>query len=875
MFRRRRSHDDFAAEIEAHLQLEIDRLRETGMSQEDAQAAARRAFGNVTAAEERFYEAGRLLFWDRLTQDVRFAVRLLVRTPLLTAAVITTLALGIGVSSAVFSLVHAVVLQPLAYEQPEDLVQLFETGLRQGGEADWVSFPNFRDWREESTVFEEMAAYRYALVTMTGAEGAESALGLMVTDRLFAVLGVAPALGRTFMPGEDVPRRERAAVISHGLWQRRFGADATIVGRHMTVDGQSYSIIGVMPAAFRFPASLPGEAPAPIDLWIPMRMSGDLEERGSHNFWAVARLKNGVTLEQARASMARIAGNLSRQYPASNEDMTVTVLPLKDYVSGNVRPALLVLLGAVCLVLLLTCANIANLLLSRAEMRRREMAVRQALGASHGRLVRQTLTESLLLAVAGGIAGLGIAQAGTELLVRLGPASIPRLGETVVNTPVLLFLTVTSMCVGLLFGLAPALVCSATNIHNTLKDAGARVSAGLPGRRVRQILVAGQLALAVMLLIGAGLLVRSFVRVVGLDLGFRAPRVLISVVNLSPGRYGDPAQQVAFFDEAVRRIQALPGVVTAAVSNSIPLTGFNDQGGFAVEGRPEPRPGEDGPHANRPRVSAGYFEAMGIRLLDGRLFDTRDSTDSLPVAIVSDLAARTYWPGASPLGRRLATDWTDGRPVWRQIIGIVQSTRHFGLEAQPKPEIYLPHEQAPSPGMQLVVRTHGDPVALEPGIRGQIAAIDPEQAAFGFRTMEELLESSSARRRFELALVTTFAGLALLLAAIGVYGVMSHMVAQRNREIGVRLALGARPHEVVAMVLRDGLRLTLVGTAVGLAGAIALSRTLAGLLFGVSPLDPATYAAVAAVLVCVAGMSAYLPSRGAARVDPLVTLREE
>lgn len=875
MFRGRRPPDDFVNEIRSHLELEADRLREDGMSQEEAEAAARQAFGNVTLAQERYYEQGRWLLLDHLRHDVRFALRLLFRTPLLTTAIVATLALGIGLAAAIFTLVHSVVLRPLDYDEPDHLVQLFETGKREGGEADWVSFPNFRDWRDKTNVFEEAAAYRYRMFTLTGAEGAESFLGLECTDRLFSVLRVQPLLGRTFAPGEDRPGRERVVVISHALWQRRFHADPNVTRRAVTIDGEPYSIIGVMPPAFNFPNNNPGQTIAPREVWIPMRPSGDLDERGSHNYWAVARLAPGVTLDQARAVMRTTADNLARQYPVTNKDFTVTVQPLKIYVAGTARQALLLLLSAVAVVLLLMCANIANLLLARAEARRREMAMRQALGASRIRLVAQTLTESIVLALAGAAAGLGIAYYGTRVLVRLAPQNLPRLQDTAVDAQVLGFMLLVTCCVGILFGLAPAYWGSYVNVQQALKEGGARAAGSAIGARIRQALVVTQLALAVTLLVAAGLLVRSFVRVTSVDLGFRAPHLLTAIVNLPPARYGDPAQQVAFFENALQRIETLPGVVSAAVSDSIPLTGINDQGGFAIEGRPAPPPGGSEPHANRPRVSAKYFETMGVRLIEGRLFDARDRRDSQPVAIISDLAARMYWPGVNPLGKRLATEWVDGRAVWREIIGVVQATRHFGLEAPQKAEVYLPHQQSPSPFMLLAVRTHGDSAALIPAIRQQIAALDPDQAAFAFQTMESLLADGRARRRFQTALVAAFALLALLLAAIGVYGVMGHMVMQRSREIGVRLALGARPEDVVGMVLRSGLRVTLPGVAAGLAGAVALSGILASFLYGVSSRDLATYVGVAALLVLVAMLATYLPSRSAARLDPLVVLRDE
>jgi putative ABC transport system permease protein len=875
MFRRRRPPEDFTDEIRSHLELETERLREDGMSQQDAEFAARRRFGNVTLAQERYYEEGRWLLLDHLRQDVRFALRLLLRTPFVTFAIIATIALGTGVASAIFSLVHAVVLRPLDYRAPERLVQLYESGSRDGGDGDWVALPNFRDWRDKSHVFQQMAAYRYHLVTLTGAEGAASLLGLECTDRLFSVLGVQPLLGRTFAPGDDRPGRERVVVISDALWQQRFHADPHVIGRAVIVNGQPHAVIGVMPGTFSFPNNIPGGRVVPIDLWSPLQAPDDAEDRGSHNYWTVARLGAGITLEKARAEMRTIADDLARQYPQTNKDFGVTVVPLQTYVTGTARQALLLLLGAIGVVLLLMCANIANLLLSRAEARRREMALRQALGAGRVRLVTQTLTESLVLALGGTVAGLAVAYYGTRLLVHLAPQNLPRLEQTTVDAQVIGFMLLVTGCVGILFGLAPAWWGSYVNVQVALKEGGTRVSGSAVGNRIRQGLVVTQLALAVMLFVAAGLLVRSFLRVTSVDLGFRVPQLLTAIVNLPPARYGDPAQQVAFFDGALQRVKTLPGVVSAAVSDSIPLTGINDQGGFAVEGFPDPPPGVSGPHGNRPHVSDKYFETMGVRLIEGRLFDARDRHDSLPVAVVSDLAARLYWPGVSPLGKRVATEWDDNGPVWRQIVGIVQATRHFGLEEPQKAEVYLPYQQGPLPFMMLVVRTHGDPATVIPSIREQIAALDPDQAAFAFQTMDSLVADAGARRRFQTALVTAFALLALLLAAIGVYGVMSHMVTERSREIGVRLALGARSEDIVRMVLRNGIRLAVPGVAVGLAGAVALSGVLASFLFGVSSLDPTIYLSVAALLSLVAMLAAYLPGRSAARLDPLAVLREE
>jgi putative ABC transport system permease protein len=884
MFRPRRKHSDFSSEVEAHIQLEADRLEERGMSRKEAEAAARRAFGNVTAATERFYESGRWSWWDHFKQDVHFALRLMVKSPTLSAAILVTLALGIGANSVVYSVVRAVLLKPLVYEEPDRIVQVWEHGLRSGGESDWVSVPNFRDWQRENRVFEHMAAYRYALLTLTGNEGAEAVLGLETTDRLFAVLGVEPMLGRTFLAGEDKLGEQGVVVISFGLWQRLFGSDPAIAGRIVSIDNKAYLIAGVMGPSFQFLSNIPGEVTAPpIDLWIPMREQGDLESRSSHNFWALARLKDGVSLQQARSEMRSIAENLARLHPDSNTDMGASVERFRDHVVGSVRPALLMLLGAIGLVLLLACANIANLLLSRAESRRREIAIRQAIGASRGRLIRQTLTESLLLSFSGALAGLGLAHFGIGLVLRLGPANIPLLRQTTLDAQVIVFTAAVSIVVGILFGLAPAVLGTRAHVQASLREAGSRSTIGAPHRILRQILVAGQVALAVVLLIGAGLLIRSFLHVAGLDPGFQSARVLTAFVNLPASQYADPLKQTDFFEEALRRIRELPGVASAAVSNSVPLTGINDQGNFRVEGRPEPASGEDGPQANRPSVSSAYFETMGIHLIEGRLFDQHDRAGSAQVAIVSDLTARTYWPGESPLGKRVGlfrgrsplTGSAEGGWVWRQIVGVVQSTRHFGIEAPAKPEVYVPHTQAPSSFMVLVVRGHGDVSGLISAIRREIAAVDPHQALFGFQTMEELLANAGARRRFQTTLLAAFAGLALLLAAIGVYGVMAYTVAQRTREIGLRLALGAQPRNVIAMTMRKSLLMTLTGLAAGIAGAVGLSRLLTSLLFGVSPLDGPTYAVVGAGLLLVAGLAAYLPSRGAARIDPLVALREE
>jgi putative ABC transport system permease protein len=875
----RRKQRDFSAEIEAHLSHEIDRLRsEPGVSDEEARAVARRAFGNLSAAEETFYEASRWMWWDHLRNDLRYALRLMARDLRLTAIIVITLALGIAANSIIFSAVRAVLLRPLPYRQPDRLVQVWDSGPRSGGESDWVSFPDFRDWRASNRVFEEMAAWRFAILTLSGGREPEAIPGLEVTDRLFTVLGVKPALGRTFLPGEDRPGRETVAVISHGLWQRRFGSDAGVAGSRVNIAGKPYTIIGVMPPQFRFPSSIPGDNDVvPIDLWIPMRAVPDLEERGSHNFWVVARLKKSVSLSQSQANMDAVAANLARQYPNTNKDMGATVLGLQHHLTSAVAPVLAILLAAVGLVMLLVCANVAGLLLSRAQVRSRELAIRASLGAGRGRLIRQVLTESMLLAAFGATTGLVVARFGATLLVKFGPENIPRLSETAIDGQVALFTAAVALVAGLLCGVAPALLAGGSELHRSLKEAGARATASRRSLMARSLLVAAEMALAVVLLTGAGLLIRSFLRVIHVDPGFRAANVLSVIVGLPDSRYSDASKQTAFFEELVRRLRATRGIETAAVSDSVPLSGSNDQGAFRIEGRPEPKSVDDGPQANRPRVSSEYFATMGIPLLRGRLFNERDRAGSADVAVISDLAARIYWPGEDPIGRRVCVDWAaNGRPIWREIVGIVGSTRHFGLEARQKAEIYLPHAQLPSQFMFLLVRFKpGQLTATAAAIRHEITGLDPDLAGIGFRSMDELIGVAESRRRFQVILMVWFSGLAVVLAAIGIYGMMVNTVVRRTREIGLRLALGAAPRDAVTMILSNGMVLAGAGIAAGLVAAIALMRFIRTLLFGVSPFDVPTFMAVVVLLVLIAFVSAWAPAHAAARVDPAVALREE
>jgi putative ABC transport system permease protein len=811
---------------------------------------------------------------ETLWQDVRYGIRLLTKNRRLTAGVVLTLAVVVGANSLVFSVVHAVLVRPLDYEVPDRLVQLWESGLGGGGQGDWVSFPNFKDWAAANRTFEDMAAYRFSPVTLSGDGTAESMLGLQVTDRLFSILGVRPAAGRLFERGEDVPGHENVAIISHALWQRRYTGDRGAVGRQVTVNGKPYTIVGIMPDAFRFPSGLPGEfGPIQVDMWIPMLQAPDLAQRGWRNFWVIARLKIGSTIEQARAEMQNIAANLALQYP-TNKGLGVAVAPLQDYVTGSVRPALLLLLAAVGVLLLLACGNIANLLLSFAESRRREMALRAAIGAGRRRLIRQSLIESAILAFAGAGAGLLIASFGLDIVVRWIPSDIPRIQQTSIDGGVILFTCVAAVAAGLLFGLAPALSGSHRNVYESIRHAASNLTAGRSSLRLRHAFVAGQMAIAVMLLIGAGLLIRSFANVMRLDSGFEPANLVAGIISLPLSRYPDEQQQARFFEEAIRRVRALPDVVSASVSNSIPMTGINDQGGFRVEGL-DPGPGQPGHVANRPHVSVDYFDTMGIRLIKGRFFDERDSASGAAVAIVSDLAVETYWPNEDPIGKRLSVREGDGPPVWREIVGVVNATRHFGLEARQLPEVYIPYAQSPSAFAVLTVRYRGDADQIIRASRREVGSLDPEQAGFAILRMDNVVSASQARRRFQTLLLAIFAALGIFLASTGIYGVTAYNVSRRAREIGLRLALGARPSSVVRMVLAGELRTLAIGIVAGLIGAVALSKVLASFLFGVTPLDRITFVLVAAIAMLVAVAATYLPGRWAAAVDPAISLREE
>jgi putative ABC transport system permease protein len=793
---------------------------------------------------------------------------MLLKSPGFTAVAVITLALGIGANTAIFSIVNTVLLRPLPYPDSDRLVQVASTQRHLERWYDWVSYPDFVDWRTENRVFEDMAAYRAFGFTLTGLDHPELLPGMFVSASLFSVLRAEPMLGRSFLPEEDQPGRNRVVIISYGLWQRRFGSDPGLVGKAVQIDGQSYTVVGVMRPGFHFrQAAAWGDR----DVWIPGTRDPERNDRYSHNHWVVARLKPGVTIEQAQANMEAIARGLAQRYP-EDQDMGVMVTLLQEKVANNIRPALLVLMGAIGLVLLIACANLANLLLARGVARKKETAVRQALGASRGRLLRQWLTESLLLALLGGAAGLLLAFQGIEFILWWGP-NLPRLEETTIDLRVLAFIFLLSLASGVMFGTAPALQSSKIDLQEALKESGTR-SAGLGRARTRSLLVVGEVALALMLLVSAGLLIRSFVRLLEVDPGFNPESILTGEILLPTPKYAAPRRQAAFFKEVVERVEALPGVQAAGGSSSVPLID-NDTGGIQIEGRPEPHPGELAVQAEKPKVTPGYFRAMEIPLLRGRTFTWADNERSLPVAIISRMAAELYWPNEDPIGKRVSIyDGDERGPVWREVVGIVGDIRHDGLKERVRPGIYVPVLQSPTFIMVLAVRTRMDPSSLSAAIRRAVMAVDKDQPVF-LRTMEQAVSDSMSDRRFQMTLLGVFAAVALLLAAIGVYGVISYSVSQRTHEIGVRMALGAQRRDMLRLVMGQGMRLALTGVAVGLVAAFAMTRVLSSLLYGVTATDPGTFAGVSLLLVGAAFLACYIPARKATKVDPMVALRYE
>ena len=801
-----------------------------------------------------------------LAQDLHYGVRMLVKNPSFTIVAVLALALGIGANSAIFSVVNTVLLRPLPYKNPGRLVMLWEEATHLGFPKNTPSPANFIDWRAQNTVFEAMAAMVERSFNLTGVGEPERFDGRRVSANLFDLLGVQPQLGRAFRAEEDKPG-SRVVILSNGLWQHRFGGDPRVIGQAVSLNGESYTVIGVMPGSFQFPTRRD-------QLWVPLAFDAkEAASRGNHFLEVIARMKPGVTLQQAQAEMSTIAARLAQQYPEENLRVGSVVTALQEQVVGDIKPALLVLLGAVGFVLLIACANVANLLLARAAARQKEIALRLALGAGRSRLTRQFLTESVLLAVIGGAVGLLLSIAGLRVLKTFIPDTISQAQAVSIDAKVLVFTGLVALVTGIIFGLAPAMQVSHLDINDTLKEGGRDAAGGTRGNRIRALLVIGEIAVSFVLLMGAGLLINSFMHLRNLHPGFRANDLLTMKIPLSEVKYPDKERRSPFYAEVLRRVQALPGVQSAAVAGNLPLTYDGDSMPIGIEGRTDPPP-DQRPDVILRVVGPGYFSTMGIPLVRGRDFREQDKADSARVVIVSEKTARHFWPGENPIGKRLKPGSTSRNIPWIEIIGVVKDVRQNDFVSEPKMQMYMPYQQLNSFAPNaLVVRTNVEPLSLAGAVRNAIWAVDKDQPVSNLRSMDEIVSEAVARQRFSMLLLGIFAALAMVLAAVGIYGVMSYSIAQRTREIGLRIALGAQKSDVLKMILRQGLRFVAAGLAIGLAASFALTRVMASLLFGISATDPATFAAISLVLIAVALLASYIPAVRAMKIDPMLALR--
>ncbi|HEX8174893.1 MAG TPA: ABC transporter permease [Pyrinomonadaceae bacterium] len=804
-----------------------------------------------------------------LWQDIRFSLRLMAKKPGFTFIGMLALALGIGANTAIFSVVRAVLLSPLQYSHSERLVWIWETNPGADIKEEPASMPNFNDWRTQNQSFEEMAGFTNTAVTMTGDGEPERISTGLITASFFSTLGTQPLMGRSFTDEENGPKGARVAILSHGLWQRRFGSNPKVIGQVITISGNPYQIVGVMPQGFKDPLPVQRN---PTEMWIPLAMTFEPTLRRSDFLKVVGRLKPGVTIEQARAEMKTITARLEQQYPDTNTGWGTIVIPLQERIVGDVRPAMWVIVGVVGFLLLIACANVANLLLARSAARQQEIAVRRALGAGRLRLIRQFLTESVMLALAGGLMGTLLAMWGVELLTRLGPVNIPRLDEVRLNWMVLLFTLGVSVLTGVIFGLIPALHATNPDLTESLKEGGRSSTEGRRGARLRNALVVAEIAIALVMLIGAGLMVKSFIRLQSVDPGFKPERILAIDFSLPSAKYKENTQQLAFWEQLMGRVSQLPGVERVAAVNTIPFTGGSVLG-FSIEGRPEPPTGNT-PDAEHRVVTPGYFDAMGIPLVRGSAITEQHNSNSPAVTVINETMARKYFPGEDPIGKRINLGNPEKSP-WLTVIGIVRDVRQKALNEEPYPQMYVPYAQFPSRSMTLLARTSNEPSMLVPAIRSELSSMDKDQPLYNVRTMERVMSESIARQRFSMLLIAIFAGVGLVLASVGIYGVMSYTVAQRTHEIGVRMALGASAGDVLKMVVRQGMLLAVAGTGVGLVASFLLTRFISSLLFNVSASDPLTYLLLSLLLISVALLACLIPARRATRVDPMVALRYE
>lgn len=813
--------------------------------------------------------------FETLALDLHFAFRILLKNRGQTAMAVIALALGAGANTAVFSVVNSVLLRPLPFPAPDCLVTTGETDERERRSPAQTTPADFQDWRKLNHSFVDLAAQRFWTGTLTGSGAAEHILGAAVTASFFSVLGVQAKFGRAFVPEDEIEGHDRVVVLSDALWRRQFNADPSLIGREITLNMIGRTVVGVMPPGFRVPLASLNTQVEP-EMWVPIAAGPRYwNGRGSSHLLVIGRLKPNISLSQARADMALVADDSKRQHPEKNQRTTILVEPLKNVFAGGIGPALAVLQGAVGFLLLLVCANLANLRLAQGISRQKEIAIRMAVGGTRLRILRQLITESLLLSIVGSSLGVVLARWVTSAIATLGPADIPGIREVSLDTTALTVSLGAALAAGFIFGIAPAVLTSKSEFHGTLRESGRTSLGGTARARLRSFLVLSEVALAVMLLTGAGLLMQAFFRLRGVDPGFQPANVLTAEVEVPGSKYPDTRAQSGFFDRLIKRVQLLPGVKGVGAINYLPLSGDFNFTTIQIETMSALDLSKPRPQFNS--VSPGYFRAMGIRLLRGRYFLEDDTAEAPKVLIISEAMARSYWASDNPIGKRIKIGG-DPREPWRTVVGVVGDERFSGLDSAPPFEYYLPYQQDPWDNvghMVLVVQMETDPLPLTGTLRRQIQELDPDVPFYHVRGMEQLLSNSMAQRRFSMLLLGTFAFLALVLAGLGIYGVMAYVVSQRTQEIGIRMALGAQRSDVLKLVLRQGALVTLSGLAVGMVGALALTRFLAGLLYEIRPTDPLTFAAVSALMIVVALAAVQIPAARALRVEPVVALRYE
>jgi putative ABC transport system permease protein len=867
---RKRMLEELDADIAEHIERETQDNIALGMTPEEARYAAVRKFGNVTRVKEEVRDVWAVRWWDQLLADVRFGLRMMRKSPGFTAVVALTLALGIGANTYIFSMVDALLLRPMQFPEAGRIVALWERLPNQGVERNELSPANFLDWQAENHVFDHIAVQSWWDANLGGIAHPEHLHGFLVTPDFFAALEAQPLMGRAFLPEEATPGRDHEAVLSYALWRNRFGADPAAVGRTVLLDGVQFTVVGVMGAGFNYPSG--------AEIWAPLAFTPqDRTNRGSHYLHGVAHLAAGVTLRQAQAEMRGIAARLAASFPATNTGRDAQVMALVESEVGQTRTPLAVMLAAVALVLLIACVNIANLLLARAGSRRRETAIRAAMGAPYGRLIRQWLVESMLLGLLGGVLGVGLAFLCLRGQVIRIPPEFARMitgwDRIAINTPVLAFTLLISLGTGLIFGLLPALTVSRLNLNETLKEGAPSTGRGRSRGIVRNVLIVAEVGVSLVLLATAGLMMKSFLRLEEANPGFNARGVLTMSMVLPQAKYTSDKQITNFYVELLSRVQSLPGVQDAAATNMLPLGGANTTSSIRIEGIAEPKPGEE-PDANFRCVSDSYFRAMQIPILRGREFTAQDGPKGQRAVAVNETFAERYWPGEDAIGKRIRFSGPAEEQPWYTVVALVGDVRNQ-LDQRARPEMYFPMRQQARNTMALVVRTAGEPRALTESVRAQVLALDRDLPIFQVMTMEDWRSVSTIAQRVGGTLMAAFAGFALVLAATGLFGVIAYMVTERKHEIGVRMALGASRGEIGRLVVGRGMALVLIGMLLGLPLALGMGHAVAGLLYGVAPTDSATFVGVAVLLGCVSLAACYLPARRATRVDPLVALRYE